>query len=149
MSKQFINEVSRMKDLFGYKKGQVISEQDFKPFDPNGSYPSLGIGGNQSKLTAKQQEAMNAGWGPVTDAFAQSLPVDSQGKIIPKQIDNPQSTQKQTPTQNQGQSIKQRIESEIDKCDLDGKRHYTWKNVRSAYQSEKKPSPPEGSQQTN
>jgi hypothetical protein len=29
MSKQFINEVSRMKDLFGYKKGQVISEQKY------------------------------------------------------------------------------------------------------------------------
>ena len=29
MSKEFINEVSRMKDLFGYKKGQVISEQDY------------------------------------------------------------------------------------------------------------------------
>jgi len=28
MSKQFINEVSRMKDLFGYKRGVVISEQD-------------------------------------------------------------------------------------------------------------------------
>lgn len=29
MSKQFINEVSRMKDLFGYKKGVVISEQSY------------------------------------------------------------------------------------------------------------------------
>ena len=36
MSKQFINEVSRMKDLFGYKRGVVISEQsetvDFSKF---------------------------------------------------------------------------------------------------------------------
>jgi hypothetical protein len=84
MSKQFINELSRMKDLFGYKKGQVISEQDFKPFDPNGNYPSLGIG-NQSKLTAKQQEAMNAGWGPVTDETAKSLKVGPDGKILPKE----------------------------------------------------------------
>ena len=29
MSKQFINELSRIKDLFGYRKGQVISEQNF------------------------------------------------------------------------------------------------------------------------
>ena len=28
MSKQFINELNRMKDLFGYKRGRVISEQD-------------------------------------------------------------------------------------------------------------------------
>jgi hypothetical protein len=62
MSKQFINEVSRMKDLFGYKKGQVISEQ----------------------VTAKQTEAMNAGWGPVTDETAKSLKVGSDGKILPK-----------------------------------------------------------------
>jgi hypothetical protein len=65
MSKEFINEVNRMKDLFGYKKGQVISEQ----------------------LTAKQQEASDAGWGPVTDEYAKSLPVDSRGKIIPKQAE--------------------------------------------------------------
>ena len=63
MSKQFINEVSRMKDLFGYKKGQVISEQ----------------------TTAKQKEAMNAGWGPVTDETAKSLAVGPDGKILPKQ----------------------------------------------------------------
>jgi hypothetical protein len=69
MSKQFINELSRMKDLFGYKKGQVISEQSF------------------SKLTPKQIEAQDAGWGPVTDEFAKTLPVDSRGKIIPKQIE--------------------------------------------------------------
>ena len=64
MSKQFINEVSRMKDLFGYKKGQVISEQ----------------------VTAKQTEAMNAGWGPVTDETAKSLAVGPDGKILPKQV---------------------------------------------------------------
>jgi len=86
MSKQLISEVSRMKDLFGYKKGQVISEQDFKPFDPNGNYPSLGIG-NKNKLTPKQIEAANAGWGPVTDEFAKTLPVDGSGKIIPKKVD--------------------------------------------------------------
>lgn len=67
MSKQFINEVSRMKDLFGYKKGQVISEQ----------------------VTAKQKEAMNAGWGPVTDETAKSLPVGPDGKILPKQVSTP------------------------------------------------------------
>jgi hypothetical protein len=37
MSKQFINEVSRMKDLFGYKKGQVISEQDFNLSEQGGA----------------------------------------------------------------------------------------------------------------
>jgi len=37
MSKQFINEVSRMKDLFGYKKGQVISEQ-VNTFNPAQQY---------------------------------------------------------------------------------------------------------------
>jgi hypothetical protein len=88
MSKQFINEVSRMKDLFGYKKGQVISEQDFKPFNPNDSYPSLGIGG-QNNLTQKQKEASAAGWGPVTDEFAKSLPIDNNGKIIPKKVSTP------------------------------------------------------------
>jgi hypothetical protein len=85
MSKEFINEVSRMKDLFGYKKGKVISEQDFKPFDPNGSYPSLGIG-NKSNLTPKQIEAAAAGWGPVTDETAKSLKVGPDGKILPKQV---------------------------------------------------------------
>ena len=67
MSKQFINEVSRMKDLFGYKKGQVISEQ----------------------TTAKQKEAMNAGWGPVTDETAKSLAVGPDGKILPKSTSTP------------------------------------------------------------
>jgi len=88
MSKQFINEVSRMKDLFGYKKGQVISEQDFKPFNPNGSYPSLGIGG-QNNLTQKQKEASAAGWGPVTDEYAKTLKVGPDGKILPKQGGTP------------------------------------------------------------
>lgn len=36
MSKQFINEVSRMKDLFDYKRGVVISEQN--PFNPAAQY---------------------------------------------------------------------------------------------------------------
>jgi len=88
MSKQFINEVNRMKDLFGYKKGQVMSEQDFKPFDPNGSYPSLGIGG-QNNLTQKQKEASAAGWGPVTDEYAKTLKVGPDGKILPKQGGTP------------------------------------------------------------
>jgi hypothetical protein len=83
MSKQFINEVSRMKDLFGYKKGQVISEQDFKPFNPNGSYPSLGIGG-QNNLTQKQKEASAAGFGPVTDEQAKEL--EREGKLKPKPV---------------------------------------------------------------
>ena len=67
MSKQFINEVNRMKDLFGYKKGQVISEQ----------------------LTTKQKEASAAGWGPVTDEYAKTLKVGSDGKILPKQGGTP------------------------------------------------------------
>ena len=37
MKREFINEVSRMKDLFGYKKGQVISEQvTFNPVQQYG-----------------------------------------------------------------------------------------------------------------
>lgn len=79
-------ELNRMKNLFGYEKGVVISEQDFKPFDPQGNYPSLGIGGNQSNLTPKQIEAAAAGWGPVTDEHAKTLKVGSDGKILPKQV---------------------------------------------------------------
>jgi hypothetical protein len=30
MSKNILNEISRMRDLFGYKKGQVISEQEYQ-----------------------------------------------------------------------------------------------------------------------
>jgi hypothetical protein len=82
-------ELNRMKNLFGYEKGVVISEQDFKPFDPKGNYPSLGIGGNQSNLTPKQKEAMNAGWGPLTDEAAKRLAVDTNGKIIPKKVSTP------------------------------------------------------------
>jgi hypothetical protein len=90
MSKQFINEVSRMKDLFGYKKGQVISEQDFKPFDPNGSYPSLGIGGNKSMFTPKQIEAINAGWPKgISDEGAKALKVGPDGKILPNSTSTP------------------------------------------------------------
>jgi len=59
-----------MKDLFGYKKGQVISEQ----------------------VTSKQKEAMNAGWGPVTDEIAKSLKVGSDGKILPKEVTQPNSS---------------------------------------------------------
>jgi hypothetical protein len=86
MSKQFINEVSRMKNLFDYKRGVVISEQVPNKFDPNGYYPSLGIGGgNKSKFTPKQIEAIKAGWPQaISDEFAKNLPVDKNGKIIPK-----------------------------------------------------------------
>jgi hypothetical protein len=65
MSKQFINELNRMKDLFGYKKGQVISEQ----------------------LTTKQIEAVNAGYPvAISDEAAKKLPVGPDGKIIPKKV---------------------------------------------------------------
>jgi hypothetical protein len=82
MSKELISEISKMKNLFGYKRGVVISEQ-FVPFDPQGNYPSLGIG-NQSNLTQKQKDAMAAGYGPVTDEAAKRLPVGPDGKIVPK-----------------------------------------------------------------
>jgi hypothetical protein len=68
MSKQFINEVNRMKDLFGYKKGQVISEQ----------------------LTTKQKEAVNAGYPrAISDEEARKLPLGPDGKIAPKKVDTP------------------------------------------------------------
>ena len=75
MSKQFINEVSRMKDLFGYKKGQVVSEQKYTL---------------KEDITPKQKEAIAAGWPhSISDEFAKSLPVGPDGKIIPKKVDTP------------------------------------------------------------
>lgn len=75
MEREFINELSRMKDLFGYKKGQVISEQIIA-----------------EAITPKQQEALNAGWGPVTDETAKSLKVGPDGKILPKNVNTPSSS---------------------------------------------------------
>ena len=65
MNKEILNEISSMKYMFGYKRGVVISEQE---------------------LTQKQIEASNAGWGPVSDEYAKTLPVGTDGKIIPKEL---------------------------------------------------------------
>jgi len=91
MSKEFISEVSRMKDLFGYKKGQVISEQSYVL---------------NEQTTPKQKEALDAGWGPVTDDYAKSLPVDANGRIIPNKIEpsTPAQTNVQTNVQTPAQT---------------------------------------------
>ena len=70
MSNNLINEVSRMKDLFGYKKGQVISEQKYTiseqvdvsklPLGTEGNFldmlKSAGINGNQDPNFNKYYE---------------------------------------------------------------------------------------------
>ena len=56
-------ELNKMKYMLGYQRGVVISEQE---------------------VTPKQQEALNAGYGPVTDEYAKTLPVGADGKILPK-----------------------------------------------------------------
>jgi murein L,D-transpeptidase YcbB/YkuD len=52
---------------------------------------------NEQTLTAKQTEASNAGFGPLTDEAASALPVDASGKIIPKKVEtNPKVEEKKT-----------------------------------------------------
>jgi len=69
------NEKQRILEMHKKQKNKLISEE----------------------LTPKQIEASNAGWGPVTDEYAKTLPVDAQGKIIPKQT-APQTSSKTQPT---------------------------------------------------
>jgi hypothetical protein len=78
MNKNLITELNRMKDLLGYKKGKVISEQ----------------------LTQKQREAVNAGYpATISDEAAKKLPVGPDGKIVPKTTTpNTNDTQKNTPS---------------------------------------------------
>lgn len=103
-------ELQRMKNLFGYQKGRVISEQ----------------------ITDKQREAMNAGWGPVTDAYAQTLPVDKLGKIIKKEI--PQNT-----TSNPTQSLKQMDDSYVNDKSWKGKKLDKKHGLRQCHSNYKGP----------
>lgn len=103
---------------------------------------------SEQQLTQKQIEASNAGWGPVTDEYAKTLPVDSQGKIIPKTIDKSSQSStsskiKQTPS-NQPQTLFDLVQSEKDKS---GK-NYRWKEVRAAWQK-LHPEKKEGSAEQN
>lgn len=97
IKKTLNEELSKMKYLLGYERGRVISEQETTP---------------------KQKEALAAGWGPVTDEYAKTLPVDSNGKIIPKKT-NAQLT------------IRQLIEKDI----TNEKLGMTWAQVKERFGS--------------
>lgn len=112
IKKTLSEELSKMNYLFGYKKGQVISEQA-APTTPGGGFP---------ETTAKQKEALAAGWGPVTDEYAKSLPVDANGKIIPK-------------ANNQKLTIRQLVEKDIAKEKLG----ITWAQVKERFGSSGQP----------
>ena len=105
-------ELSKMNYLFGYKKGQVISEQA----------TTIPIPGIPTEPTEKQKEALAAGWGPVTDEYAKTLPVDANGKIIPKKID-PKLT------------IRQLVEKDI----ANEKLGMTWAQVKERFGSSGQP----------
>jgi len=122
--KEFLNEISRMKSLSKHERGVVISEQRYNL--------------NEQSTTPKQQEASNAGWGPVTDETAKSLPVDANGKIIPKKVEQTTTTQtpakQTTPAKTGGKTLYDVVVATEDKC-KPGKM-YSWKEVRAAYQTE-------------
>lgn len=122
--KEFLNEISRMKSLSKHERGVVISEQRYNL--------------NEQSTTPKQQEALNAGWGPVTDETAKSLPVDANGKIIPKKVEQTTTTQtpakQTTPAKTGGKTLYDVVVATEDKC-KPGKM-YSWKEVRAAYQTE-------------
>jgi hypothetical protein len=101
-------ELSKMNYLFGYKKGQVISEQQ----------TTIPIPGIPTEPTEKQKEAAAAGWGPVTDEYAKTLPVGPDGKILPK----PNSTKL---------TIRQLIEKDI----ANEKLGITWAQVKERFGS--------------
>jgi hypothetical protein len=116
-------ELSKMNYLFGYKKGQVISEQEtgVQPtevkIDVNNQGPTA-----STPVTPKQKEAMNAGWGPITDEAAKKLPVDANGKIIPK-------------ANNQKLTIRQLVEKDI----ANEKLGITWVQVKERFGSSGQP----------
>ena len=95
-------ELNKMKYMLGYQRGVVISEQE---------------------ITPKQQEALNAGYGPVTDATAKTLPVGADGKILPK----PSNTN----PSNAKLSIRQLIERDI----ATEKLGLTWAQVKGSFGS--------------
>jgi hypothetical protein len=94
MKQPLTEELSKINYLFGYKKGQVISEQsgiqltevsiDAKNQGPSTNAAPSTPGGGFPGLTEKQKQASAAGWGPVTDEYAKKLPVGPDGKILPK-----------------------------------------------------------------
>ena len=101
-------ELNKMKYMLGYQRGMVISEQT----------PSIpGVPAQQEETTPKQKEALAAGWGPVTDEYAKTLPVGTDGKILPK----PSNTN----PSNAKLSIRQLIEKDIAKEKLG----MTWEEI--------------------
>ena len=84
-------ELNKMKYMLGYQRGMVISEQT--PSIPalimpkNKRDTATGVPAQQEETTPKQKEALAAGWGPVTDEYAKTLPVGPDGKILPKKTD--------------------------------------------------------------
>jgi hypothetical protein len=102
-------ELNKMKYMLGYQRGMVISEQT----------PSIpGVPAQQEETTPKQKEALAAGWGPVTDEYAKTLPVGADGKILPKST-------------NTKLTIKQLIEKDIAKEKLG----MTWAQVKERFGS--------------
>jgi hypothetical protein len=99
-------ELNKMKYMLGYQRGMVISEQENK------------ILNEATPPTEKQTEALNAGWGPVSDEYARKLPVDANGKIIPK-------------ANNQKLTIRQLIEKDI----ANEKLGITWAQVKERFGS--------------
>ena len=107
-------ELNKMKYMLGYQRGMVISEQT----------PSIpGVPAQQEETTPKQKEALAAGWGPVTDEYAKTLPVGTDGKILPK----PSNTN----PSNAKLSIRQLIEKDIAKEKLG----MTWVQVKERFGS--------------
>jgi len=106
-------ELNKMKYMLGYQRGMVISEQ-------TPSVPSAVSTGAEipQQLTAKQQEALDAGYGPVTDEYAKTLPVDANGKILPKPA-------------NTKLTIRQLIEKDI----ANEKLGMTWAQVKERFGS--------------
>ena len=93
--KLLISEISRMKSLFNYQKGVVISEQ----------------------LTANQQKASAMGFGPVSAQYAEQLA--SQGKLSGEQPQ--QSTQQPQQDANTAEQRLNNIANIYSRADSQGK----------------------------
>jgi hypothetical protein len=87
MSKQFINEVSRMKDLFGYKRGVVISEQKFLN-EAEIPFPA-------EPATAAPNSTYSSTWNPVAQYGIKGTKVEEYPECV-RAFGNPTPNQDKT-----------------------------------------------------